>query len=357
MFVKLLRSFDAQVDPSAPRVTQAPTPPATHPGGPIRGQAVGSYALCHYKPPLARRAGTPRVFPMRTALCLLPLLALASPPGATFEQPVDDAKLFARLDREVGALAGSGKCPLPQEERQRQGARASTTVAKAPAVSTTRLQREDLYAKAAASTVLIGTAYKCEKCSRWHSAMASGVIIDPTGIVATNYHVAVAGKGVAMGVMLADGSFLPVTEVLAANRKQDVALIQVDAAGKVLPALPVRGDLRAGSEVLCMSNPDNCAAYLSEGIVARYGKQPSPAGDGPVWMQITADYAKGSSGGPILDHCGNVVGLVSSTNSVYYDEGKGGVQSNLQMVRHNCVPGPSILGMMLPPGKAVGDGR
>lgn len=294
---------------------------------------------------------------MRLALCLLPILALASPPGATFEQPIDDARLFARLDREVGALATAGKYPLPQEERQKQGERAATTVYKAPAVSTARLAREDLYAKAAASTVLIGTAYKCEKCTRWHSAMASGVIVDPSGIVATNYHVAVAGKGVAMGVLLADGAFLPVTEVLAANRKQDVALVRVDAAGKALPALPVRGDLRAGAQVLCMSNPDSSACYLSEGIVARYGRQPAPNGDGPVWMQITADYAKGSSGGPILDDCGNVVGLVSSTNSVYYDEGKGGVQNNLQMVRHNCVPGPSILGIMMPPGKAVGGAR
>lgn len=294
---------------------------------------------------------------MRPLLCLLPLAALAAPHGATFDQPVDDAKLFSRLDREVGALAEAGKFPLPQAERQKQGARATTRVPQPPAALSARIAREDLYAKAAASTVLIGTAYKCEKCTRWHSAMASGVVIDATGIIATNYHVAVAGKGVAMGVLLADGAFLPVTEVLAANKKQDVALIKVETSGKALPALPVRGDLRAGAEVMCMSNPDNCAAYLSEGIVARYGRQPSPNGDGPVWMQITADYAKGSSGGPILDPCGNVVGLVSSTNSVYYDEGRGGVQSNLQMVRHNCVPGQSILQMMASAGKAAGDGR
>lgn len=281
---------------------------------------------------------------MRTALCLLPLLTLATPPpGATFDQPIDDAKLFSRLDREVGALATAGKFALPQEERQKQAARAASTLPRLLEPTATTLEREALYARAAASTVLIGTAFKCEKCTRWHSSLASGVIIDPAGVVATNYHVAVGSKGVAMGVLLADGAFLPVTEVLAANKKQDVALIKVDTAGKALPALPVRTDLGAGAEVLCMSNPDNSACYLSEGIVARYGRQPTPTGDGPVWMQITADYAKGSSGGPILDRCGNVVGLVSSTNSIYYDEGKGGVQNNLQMVRHNCVPGRSIV--------------
>lgn len=279
---------------------------------------------------------------MRFALYLLPLSALAMPAGLTVDRPVDDAALFQQLDRAVAALAESGKAPLPQEERMKQGARTTTAVPKLLAASTAPLTREAIYARAAASTVLFGTAYKCDKCTRWHSSMASGVIIDPAGVIATNHHVAVAGKGSAMGVLLADGTFLPVLEVLAANQRQDVALVRVDTAGKMLPALPVRTDLAAGAEVLCMSNPDNCAGYLSEGIIARYSRQPSPKGNGPVWMQITADYAKGSSGGPILDHNGNVVGLVSSTNSVYYDAGKGGTPTNLQMVRHNCVPAQSI---------------
>ena len=299
---------------------------------------------------------------MRLALCLLPLAALAAPPGATFDQPVDDAKLFLKLEREVGALAESGKFALPQEERQKQAARGPSAVAGLLKASAETLGGGALYARAAASTVLFGTAYKCEKCSRWHSALASGVIIDPSGVIATNYHVAVGGKGSAMGVLLADGAFLPVKEVLAASRTQDVALVRVETSGKSLPALPVRSDLTAGSEVFCMSNPDNTAGYLSKGIVARYSRQPTPRGDGPVWMQITADYAKGSSGGPILDSQGNVVGLVSSTNSVYYEESKAGVQSNLQMVRHNCVPGRSILdltqaGKAAPAEPAASTGR
>jgi S1-C subfamily serine protease len=283
---------------------------------------------------------------MRLALCLLPLAAFAMPAGLTVERPVDDAALFLKLDRSVAALAESGKVPLPQEERMKQGARTTTAVPRLLAASATPIPREAIYARAAASTVLFGTAFKCDKCTRWHSSMASGVIIDPAGVIATNYHVAVAGKGSAMGVLLADGTFLPVTEVLAANQRQDVALVRVDTAGKTLPALPVRTDLAAGAEVLCMSNPDNCAGYLTEGIVARYSRQATPRGNGPVWMQITADYAKGSSGGPILDHNGNVVGLVSSTNSVYYDEGKGGAPTNLQMVRHNCVPAQSIAALV-----------
>lgn len=283
---------------------------------------------------------------MKFSLLLLPGLAIAAPFGSTAEHPIDDAKIFQRLDREVGALAESGKAPLGREERLKQVTRRTTTVPKLLPASSNILSKEDIYTRAAASTVLFGTAFKCDKCTRWHSAMASGVIIDPSGIVVTNYHVAGAAKGDAMGVMLSDGTFLAVTEILAADQKQDVAIVRIQTGGKALPALPVRTDLRAGGDILCMSNPDNCAGYLSEGIVARYNRESRPGGNGPVWMQITADFAKGSSGGPILDRSGNVVGIVSSTSSVYYDEPKnGGQPNNLQMVRHNCVPSTAILGL------------
>jgi S1-C subfamily serine protease len=169
---------------------------------------------------------------MKFSLLLLPALAIAAPFGSTAEQPIDDAQIFQRLDREVGALAESGKAPLGREERLKQAARRTTTVSKLLAPSSHVLSKEDLYTRAAASTVLFGTAFKCEKCTRWHSAMASGVIIDPSGIVATNYHVAVAAKGDAMGVMLSDGTFLPVTEILAADQKQDVALVRIQTGDK-----------------------------------------------------------------------------------------------------------------------------
>ena len=60
-------------------------------------------------------------------------------------------------------------------------------------------------------------------------------------------------------------------------------------------------------------------------------------------MSITADYAKGSSGGPVLDADGHVVGMVCSTQSIYYDSrDKNKLQGPLQMVVKNCIPVSAI---------------
>lgn len=287
---------------------------------------------------------------MRSHLLILALLtpglASAKAPGGTARDPVDDPKLFSRLNSEVTALASGGKAPLAAAARLEQSRRAATSVVRLLPPSTQPLSREEVRARAAASTVLFGTAFKCDRCPNWHSSMASGVIVDPAGIIATNHHVAATDKGDAMGVLLSDGTFLPVVEVLAARTPQDVALVRVDTKGRSLPALPVRTDLPAGADVVCFSNPDGSFGYFTHGIVARYNRGPSPRDRGAVWMQVTCDYAKGSSGAAILDLCGNVVGLVSSTNSVYYSTDKEGDQQNLQMVRRNCVPGLAIASLV-----------
>ena len=278
---------------------------------------------------------------------LLPALLasfVAALPGADVDHAADDRAIFAQLEKATAELAEAGKSPLTAAQRLEQCKRGQTgKVGFRPAGKET-LSGEEAYRRAAAASVLIGSAYKCTKCTRWHNSLASGVVVDADGIVATNHHVAAGETGEAMGVLTADGKFYPVIEVLAASKDMDVALLRV--AGKGLAALPLREDAGAGAPIYCYSHPANSFGCISEGVIARYCRLPGER-NGAVFMQITADYARGSSGGPILDREGNLVGLVSSTSPVFYDnpaaakDGKPAMP-NLQMVRHNCVTARAI---------------
>lgn len=295
-------------------------------------------------------------------MLLAPLLcflgAAFAPPGQSVDVAADDRALFTQAETATTNLAEGNKSPLKKEARLAQVKRTSTDSVRLQApIRNKQLDGEEAYRVAAAASVLITGAYKCDKCPRWHCTLASGVVVDPNGVIATNHHVVAGEQAEVMGVMTADGRFFPVVEVLAANKGTDVALLRVDAKG--LNALPVRDDLGAGAAIYCYSHPANSFGCFTDGIVTRYCRLGGADRNGAIFMQITADYARGSSGGPIIDQAGNLVGLVSSTAPVLYTENaaaKGTTtgQGNLQMVRHNCVTGRAILDLTRLSAKPAG---
>jgi S1-C subfamily serine protease len=211
----------------------------------------------------------------------------------------------------------------------------------------------ELFRIAKDSVVVVGGLYKCNKCSHWHADTASGFVISSTGAVVTNYHVVDSSAKRGLVVMTADSHVYPVQRVLAASRADDLAILKVDAEG--LQPLPLAGSPAAapvGSAVSVISHPDGRFYCYTAGVVSRYMKIRA-AGQQVDAVAVTADYARGSSGAPVLNNQGQVVAVVSSTESIYYTE-DGQRQLNLQMVFRTCIPTASLLRMIRPAGQMAG---
>ena len=137
-------------------------------------------------------------------------------------------------------------------------------------------------------------------------AAGTGFIIDPSGIIVTNNHV--AGKADQITVTLTDGRKLP-ARLLGVDEKTDVALLKVES-DKPLPYVTF-GDatkVRVGQPVMAVGNPFGLGGTVTTGIVSARGRdlQSGPFDD---YIQTDAAINQGNSGGPLFDIDGKVIGI------------------------------------------------
>jgi S1-C subfamily serine protease len=208
-----------------------------------------------------------------------------------------------------------------------------------------KMSPEKIYAAARQSVVIVGKLYKCRVHNDWHPITATGIVLTKDGVIATNYHVVESDTPiVAFGIMTADGRVFPVTEVLAASQPDDAAILKTGATD--LTPLPVAQDVAVGAAAYCLSHVNEEFYTFTQGSVCAKVVHPVKKGQTAKRLAISADYAKGSSGGPVLNDCGAVIGMVASTMPIYYSKGKNGEQQNIQMVWKHCVPAESLLALL-----------
>ena len=279
------------------------------------------------------------------------LLPLAQPsPDGLSEQPcfqesaanaepesVDDVRVKQHVEREGGKLVEQGAATemaglIKQLDIER-------CELEFPPLESAPADAAALYERARESVVVISAIYKCDRCDNWHASCASGFVISSSGAIVTNYHVVDQAEKSGLVAMTFDGQVLPVKRVLAANEGDDVAILEVE--GKDLKPLPIaKGPAPVATPVAVVSHPDQRFFTYTSGVVSRYHKLRGKEGDSEA-MMITADFARGSSGAPVLNEAGEVVGIVRSTRSIYYHVDKG-QQKNLQMVFKTCAPVESL---------------
>lgn len=134
--------------------------------------------------------------------------------------------------------------------------------------------------------------------------------VDTLGLLVTNRHVVEGGSTIQVrGGVLADT--LNATIVFTSS-VCDLAVLHVPGLG--LPPLPIdrKEEARVGEHVYAIGHPEGFEYSMSDGLVSGVRRQASE----PTMVQHTASISPGSSGGPLLDEYGRVLGMNTKSRRV-----------------------------------------
>ena len=138
--------------------------------------------------------------------------------------------------------------------------------------------------------------------------LGTGFFINSRGQIVTNYHV-VFGSDQAV-VRTQAGHRYPVKRIVAENKEADLVLLAADIPATEIVPLEVSGKLpEVGEKIYAIGHPMGLEKTVSEGIVSAIRKLPK-LGD---IIQITAPISPGSSGGPVFNSSGVVIGVARAT--------------------------------------------
>ena len=249
--------------------------------------------------------------------CLQAAAQAPDVPICNQERP--EAQYRSDIIKAAKALLSGGDV-LQIAEARKQLKRSSCQLA-LPEPSKIRLPTRDICIAARRSHVRIGWSYLCTKCGKWHANLAGGYWLTADGAAATCFHVVEPARDLKEGCLVAvdeTGKVLPVVELLAANRESDAAIVRI--AGSGFTPLALNTNVYPGDAAYCYSDPLDRRDYFSAGIVNRFyrpGGSRSPGtrasmAASAMRLNVSTDWAPGSSGSAVLDECGNVIGHVAN---------------------------------------------
>ncbi len=138
------------------------------------------------------------------------------------------------------------------------------------------------------------------------ASIGSGFFIDRSGTLVTNYHV--LEDAYRAEIKTAKGDRYPISAVLARSQLLDLIKVRVDIPSVlVTPAMLSVTEATIADRVVVIGSPMGLEQTVSEGIVSAVRTHPA---DVHIY-QLTAPISQGSSGSPVLNLAGRVIGVVT----------------------------------------------
>jgi len=143
-----------------------------------------------------------------------------------------------------------------------------------------------------------------------YESVGSGVFVDPRGYVVTNNHVVAGATSMVVTMFNAPQNYLP-ARMVATDTANDLALLQVSGGGPFpVASMADSSLLEVGDWVLAIGNPFGLGHTVTAGIIS--AKRSSIVIDGVMYgsiIQTDAPINRGSSGGPLVNLQGKMVGI------------------------------------------------
>lgn len=134
-------------------------------------------------------------------------------------------------------------------------------------------------------------------------SQGSAFVIDKSGIAISNYHVF---KDASSAIAINDfGNEFMITEIIDYNADNDYIVFRIGNTDNI-PFLEISNQTpKIGEAVFTIGNPKGLTQTLSTGIVSSYRNNNN-------LIQTTAEITHGSSGAPLFNEYGKVIGITSS---------------------------------------------
>ncbi|MGW3346381.1 S1C family serine protease [Nonomuraea rubra] len=190
------------------------------------------------------------------------------------------------------------------------GGEAAPSPSPTPSPSAT-LTVPDVYKRVGPSVVVIQAG----------KSLGTGVIAADDGTILTAHHVVKGAKDV--NLTFADGTKAKAV-VSSSNPKRDVATLKPAKLPEIVVPATLGGGVAVGAPVVAIGNPLGLAYSVSTGVVSGLDRS-AEQGDLSGLIQFDASVNPGSSGGPLLDARGLLIGIVVSIADPGGDEAFAGI--------------------------------
>lgn len=132
--------------------------------------------------------------------------------------------------------------------------------------------------------------------------LGTGFFVSSDGLVVTNFHV-VSGAS-SLAAINNNGATFSFEKVAARPQGVDLAILKFGATDVPFLTLGQSTNKVEGEKVIVIGNPSGLTGTVSDGIISAFRKDPD-------YIQITAPVSPGSSGSPVMDESGKVIGVAT----------------------------------------------